>query len=274
MRWRLLRTGKQPPARNMALDEAIMHAVGAGRVLPTVRLYGWNPSTLSIGHFQRIGDIDREALAQDGYGLVRRPSGGRAVWHADEVTYAIVVPEGMDGVPTSVIASYRLWSEGICAALVRCGLPAMLAPVGPRVAHGDERSAGCFDVPSAYEVVIEGRKVVGSAQWRQHGAILQHGSILLSVDALAWSKYVATGSTPRTHYALRMQERAVGINDERRARAQPPLTGADVECALIDGWGQSLGVQWNIENVTDEESEMAQKLVSQTYANDAWTCKR
>ncbi|MBU6145815.1 MAG: lipoate--protein ligase family protein [Paenibacillaceae bacterium] len=271
MQWRLLRTGKQPPARNMALDEAMMHAVGAGRVPPTVRLYGWNPNTLSIGRFQRISDIDRDALAQDGYGLVRRPSGGRAVWHADEVTYAIVVPEGMDGVPTSVTASYQLWSEGICVALVRCGLPAALAPIGPRVAHGDARSAGCFDVPSAYEVVIAGRKVVGSAQWRQHGAILQHGSILLSVDAVAWDRYVGHRSAQT---AMRMQERAVGINDERRARALPPLTCADVEWALIDGWGQTLGVQWRTENVTDSESEMAQKLISQTYANEAWTCKR
>lgn len=175
MEWVLLRepAGRTGP-ENMALDDALLHdAAASGRAF--LRLYRWSPPCLSFGrHEPARTRYDRAAIERRGWDLVRRPTGGRAVWHDDEVTYAVAAPIAAFG---SLPASYRAIHERLAAALRALGVPAELAPRNGRPLG---LSAGaCFAAPVGGEVTVHGRKIVGSAQVRMESAFLQHGSILL-----------------------------------------------------------------------------------------------
>jgi len=175
-------------ARNMALDEAAMQSARRGSL--AVRLYSWEPGCTSLGRNQptggQMGGTPRAELVP-GRDVVRRPTGGRAVFHGPELTYAVAVPERLLGGPR---ATYRAIHRALAGALERLGAPldspATEAEAGP--AGGSPAGSGvpplnleeCFVAPAPGEITARGRKLVGSAQWRHRGALLQHGSILLS----------------------------------------------------------------------------------------------
>jgi len=175
MRWTLLvEPAGRPGWQNMAMDQALLDlAAGEGRAF--LRLYRWNPSTLSFGRNEpALRRYDRAAIARLGLATVRRPTGGRAVWHAEELTYAVAAPADTFG---SLPQAYRLIHETLAVALRALGVPASLASPPAR---GSALDAGaCFASPAGGEVMVRGRKLVGSAQLRERGALLQHGSILL-----------------------------------------------------------------------------------------------
>lgn len=175
MEWQVMidATG-QPGACNMTLDVLLLEdAARTGSA--TLRLYRWSPSCLSFGRNEpALARYDRAAIEQRGWDVVRRPTGGRAVWHEDEVTYAVAAPIAAFG---SLHASYCAIHDLLAAALRTLGLPAQLAPtVGRPMGLG---AGACFASPVGGEVIVHGRKVVGSAQVRLESAFLQHGSILL-----------------------------------------------------------------------------------------------
>ena len=126
--WRLLQSPAQPGAWNMALDEAIFEAAGRREVLPTLRLYAWQPACLSLGYGQPITDVDLEALAAQGWGLVRRPTGGRAILHIDELTYSVSGPQDEPRLRGSILESYRTLSAALLAGLLRLGIQAQAFP--------------------------------------------------------------------------------------------------------------------------------------------------
>src|SRR5437899_813822 len=175
MEWVLLRdpAGRTGP-ENMALDDALLHAAAAsGRAY--LRLYRWAPSCLSFGRNEAaLARYDRAAIEQRGWDVVRRPTGGRAVWHEDEVTYAVAAPIAAFG---SLQQSYCAIHERLAAALRTLGAPAQLAPKNGRPAGLD--AGACFASAVGGEVMVHGRKIVGSAQVRLGSAFLQHGSILM-----------------------------------------------------------------------------------------------
>jgi lipoate-protein ligase A len=160
----------------MALDLALLDEAerrGEG----FVRLYRWHPWCLSFGrHEPATRRYDRDLIERRGVDTVRRPTGGRAVWHARELTYAVAAPVDRFG---SLAESYRLVHQAIAAAISSLGVPAEIA--GPRPTPGVGAGA-CFASPAGGEVMTEGRKLVGSAQLRQGNAFLQHGSLLLDDD--------------------------------------------------------------------------------------------
>ncbi len=161
-------------AVNMALDVALLHdAAATGRSF--LRLYRWSPSCLSFGRNEpALVRYDRVEIERRGWDVVRRPTGGRAVWHEDELTYAVAAPIAAFG---SLHASYCAIHERLAAALWTLGVPTRLAPSGGRpVGLG---AGACFASPVGGEITVHGRKVVGSAQVRLGSAFLQHGSILL-----------------------------------------------------------------------------------------------
>jgi lipoate-protein ligase A len=174
--WRLMLDPPSDGARNMAVDEALLEETAAGRSLPTLRLYAWDPPTLSLGFAQPAADCDREALKRLGWGLVRRPTGGRAILHTDELTYSITAPESHPLMQGGVLESYRRLSLGLLAGLRLLGVDVQADP-GQR-----GRAAGnpvCFEIPSQYEISAGGRKLIGSAQARRLGGVLQHGAFPL-----------------------------------------------------------------------------------------------
>lgn len=176
MRWRLLLDPPFPGALNMATDEALLaRARRSGEAV--LRVYAWSAPTLSLGRHQTArGVYESDRLAAAGVSVVRRLTGGRAVLHHREVTYSVTAPE--DGSPLA--ESYGRINRLLLDALRRLGVRAELArPEGRTAPPG---SAPCFELPGANEVVVDGRKLVGSAQLREEGALLQHGSILVDDD--------------------------------------------------------------------------------------------
>ncbi|HYB71762.1 MAG TPA: lipoate--protein ligase family protein [Candidatus Sulfotelmatobacter sp.] len=181
--WRLIR-GTGRPAENMARDAAMAWAVGEGIVPPTLRLYRWEPGAVSLGYGQRPeAALDLLACARAGLAVVRRPTGGGAVLHGRDLTYAVAVPRRGIWAEGNVAACCRRIHEAVAAGLARLGAPAEVA--GPRAPLGGSHGGGgvpCFAAISSHEITVGGRKLVGSAQRRFGRAILQHGSIPVAAE--------------------------------------------------------------------------------------------
>ena len=173
--WQLLVEPEgRPGAENMAIDaELLERADRTGAAF--LRLYRFNPPCLSFGRNEVTTGYDAAAVERLGFDVVRRPTGGRAVWHEDEVTYAVAGPIDLFG---GLRAAYRAIHERLAAALRSVGAEAALAPDRPAARPPDRRSS-CFATAVGGEVLVAGRKLVGSAQMRRGDAFLQHGSILL-----------------------------------------------------------------------------------------------
>ncbi|WP_199619896.1 lipoate--protein ligase family protein [Paenibacillus alkalitolerans] len=278
-KWRYVRSGACSPAYNMAADEAIMMAVGAGEAPATLRFFGWSPATLSIGYFQKAADEVRlDEVKARGIGFVRRPTGGRAVLHDAELTYSIVVPERYPGLPTSVTESYRVLSEGLVHGFRALSLDASmvsLASEEEKAKYATAGSAACFDSPSWYELVVDGRKVAGSAQVRQHGAVLQHGSILLDIDVgLLFELLQFRSERLRERLAADFAGKAAAINGLRAARGLPPVGVPEAEEAFASGWAQALDVELAPADLTAAEEAAAARLAAGKYGSDEWNLRR
>ncbi len=178
--WRLIVDEPATGAENMAVDEAITQGIAAGLVAPTLRFYAWSPPCVSMGRNQAASGIDLGRCAARGYDVVRRPTGGRAILHTDEMTYSIVASPDNRLMQGYVLDSYLRISHGLVAGLRSLGIDAQEAPGTNRA--GPDVSAACFEVPSAYEIVAGTRKILGSAQARRSTSVLQHGSLPLVGD--------------------------------------------------------------------------------------------
>lgn len=273
--WRFIDSGNCSPEFNMALDEALLDWNSEGKIPPTIRFYGWNPPTLSIGYFQKVErEIDLEAVKKYGLGFVRRPTGGRGVLHDQELTYSVIVSEEHPEMPHTVTEAYRVISEGILQGFRKLGLDAYFAV--PKTAEEREglknpRSAVCFDAPSWYELVVEGRKVAGSAQTRQKGVILQHGSILLDIDE---DKLFDLFKYPSERVKERMQRnfknKAVAINAIR----ENPVTIEEAKQAFKEGFEEGLNIVLEPYQLTEEELDYVHEIAEKRYKSDEWNFKR
>jgi lipoate-protein ligase A len=176
LRWRFLDSGALDGAEQMSLDAGLMDRAresGEG----VLRVYRWARPTLSFGRHESVrGRFAPERLDALGIGAVRRPTGGRVLLHDREVTYSVTAPAA-EGEPLT--ASYRRINALLVRALALIGVAVTEAPSGPARRPG---GAACFAEPSGGELVTGGRKLVGSAQLRERGALLQHGSILIDDD--------------------------------------------------------------------------------------------
>ncbi len=188
--WRLMiERGPRTGAWNMALDEAIMDAVAEGSAPPTLRFYAWEPPCLSLGKRQPLDGIDLARCRADGIDVVRRATGGFAILHTDELTYSIVTRPDDPRADGAILDAYRKLSQGLMAGLRLLGATPKMNPVVPGGVHN--ASAACFEMPSAYEIVMGGQKLIGSAQVRPAGRVLQHGSLPLTGDIARLVPYLA-----------------------------------------------------------------------------------
>jgi lipoate-protein ligase A len=263
--WRLLNTGAHDGATNMAIDEAIMLAVSKGHSLPTVRFYSWQPPCVSVGYAQSLQDeIDLDACLHRGYTWVRRPTGGRAVLHIDEITYSVTALQEEPRVAGDILASYQRLSWGLMAGLRLLGCDVWQAE--QQVGTKKARSAACFDVPSHYEVTASGRKLIGSAQVRRRGVVLQHGALPLRGDVSRLVDVLALPKADRDALRFKLRSRAIAL-EEALGRS---VALDEVVEALIEGFSQVL----NLELVPGvlSDYERGQVVRSQSiYAGDEWT---
>ncbi|MDT8903117.1 biotin/lipoate A/B protein ligase family protein [Anaeroselena agilis] len=275
MPWRVIDSGASSAAGNMAADEAIMLAHGAGEAPPTLRFYGWRPAAVSLGYFQRAAaEIDLDACHARGIDVVRRLTGGRAVLHDAELTYSVVVREDFPGVPPTITGAYRWFSGGLLDGLKRLGVEAGLSI--PPAAYGQGRrskhaSAACFDAPAQYELTCAGRKLAGSAQVRKNGVILQHGSLLLRFDAAKVAAILRLPSPEaRAATAAMLAGRAIGLEEALgRLPAWTELTDA-----LTAGFAAALADEFVPGGLTAGERAVAATLAAEKYGCDSWNLLR
>jgi lipoate-protein ligase A len=269
--WRLLIT--DPLARNgatnMAVDEAILSGVAAGESPPTLRFYAWQPPCVSIGYAQSMREVvDLNACRRDGVTWVRRPTGGRAILHIDELTYSVAVPASEARVQGGVVESYRRLSRGLLAGLRLLGLEAVQAEAMEEKAA--DLSAACFDVPSHYEITVQGRKLVGSAQVRRQRAVLQHGALPLSGDVARLVGYLRLPGDERPALQTELRQRAIAL-EVALGRAVLP---GEVAEALAQGFCQALNLRFERGELSSQERTLAGQLREEKYADDEWNLQK
>lgn len=263
--WRLLPLEPGRGAWHMAFDEAMLWAHARGLVPPTLRFYTWEPPAVSVGYFQDpAAGLDLEACRARGLDVVRRPTGGRAVLHHRELTYAVVIRQAW--LPGSVVDTYRALAAGLLEGLRSLGVAAALE--GP-AAPAYQASPACFAVPTWHELVVGGKKVAGSAQVRRDGALLQHGAILLEFDpaaqaaVLRWPPGPTSGGCADPAAAADLlARRATGLS----AAAGRPLGAAEVARAVAGGFERALGVRLVPGKPHPEELRQARALAAGKYA--------
>ena len=184
-----------------------MDAVAAGEAPPTLRLYQWAPPCLSLGRRQPLQGVDLAQLRTDGCDAVRRATGGWAILHTDELTYSVALTPTDPRADGPILDAYRKLSAGLVAGLALLGVEAIMRPASAGGTHN--LTAACFEVPSAYEIVVGGRKLIGSAQARPAGRVLQHGSLPLVGDIARVARYLAyERDDERAALAQHLRERA------------------------------------------------------------------
>ncbi|MCH4520966.1 lipoate--protein ligase family protein [Staphylococcus haemolyticus] len=272
--WNFINTGNHDPYYNMAMDEALLNFVSRGEIDPVVRFYTWNPATLSVGYFQRLKkEIDIDKVNEKGFGLVRRQTGGRGVLHDKELTYSVIVSEEHPNMPSTVTEAYRVISEGLLEGFKLLGFEAYFAI--PRSKEEREklkqpRSAVCFDAPSWYELVVEGRKIAGSAQTRQKGVILQHGSLLqdVNVDEL-FDMFIFKNDRLKDKMKKAFVDKAVAINDI----SDRHISIEEMEKAFEEGFKKGLNIEFKPLTLSDEQIKEVKEL-EEKYRSDEWLYKK
>ena len=272
--WNFINTGSKNPYYNMAMDEALLNFVSRGEIDPVIRFYTWNPATLSIGYFQRLQkEIDIDKVKEKGYGLVRRQTGGRGVLHDKELTYSVIVPESHPNMPSTVTEAYKIISQGLLEGFKNLGFETYFAI--PRSKEERDklkqpRSSVCFDAPSWYELVVEGRKIAGSAQTRQKGVILQHGSILQDIDIDdLFDMFIFKNERLKSKMKENFVQKAVAINDISNQH----ITLNEMENAFESGFKKGLNIDFKPLELTEKQKEEVQEL-EEKYRSEAWMYRK
>lgn len=272
--WSFINTGSKDPYYNMAMDEALLNFVSRGEIDPVIRFYTWNPATLSIGYFQRLQkEIDIDKVKEKGFGLVRRQTGGRGVLHDKELTYSVIVPESHPNMPSTVTEAYRVISQGLLEGFKNLGFDTYFAvPKTPeeRQKLKQPRSSVCFDAPSWYELVVEGRKIAGSAQTRQKGVILQHGSILQDIDIdELFDMFIYKNERLKLKMKEAFVEKAVAINDI----SDEHITISQMEEAFEKGFKKGLNIELKPLELTEAQLAEVEEL-TEKYRSDEWMFRK
>jgi lipoate-protein ligase A len=257
--WRLVREQAWDGPTNMALDEVAAETAAAGGPR-TVRVYRWSPGTLSLGYGQPAGSVDWEHCEREGITVTRRPTGGGGIYHDSfgDVSYSIVAPA--EELPGDLMESYALLCEPVLEAFERLGVPASFADEERPGLH--EPACYLREIHPAHDVLVDGRKVSGNAQYRRRDAIIQHGSLTFDVRA---RRHLAAFSDPDvTESAFR--ERVTGITDHVDVPRREAVRV--LEDSLLE-WADADVGAW-----TPDEVERARRRAREKYESDAWTRNR
>ncbi len=256
--WRLLVEDEpHDGAWNMALDEALMRLVAEGASLPALRLYQWSPPCLSLGRRQPLAGVAIERLRADGYDIVRRETGGWAILHTDELTYSVTTLPDDPRADGPILDAYRKLSKGLVEGLALLGVQAEMKPASASGTHN--LSAACFEVPSAYEITVSGRKLIGSAQARPNGRVLQHGSLPLHGDISRVTRYLTfADEAERDKLAAQLQEHATTL--AQVSGREIPFAEA-VE-AICQGFARALNLSLQPSALSERERELASEIAA------------
>jgi lipoate-protein ligase A len=260
--WRLMDCGKRDASYNMALDEAIATFVKAGDAPPTLRFYGWDTPSVSIGAFQKLSDINLQYCKSHSIAIVRRPTGGRAILHGDELTYSFSASNNgfFSG---SLLATYRALSSAMCSAFTMLGIE---VDMQSKRASGKDimRSPLCFRSTSYGEITCQGRKIVGSAQKRWQEGFLQQGSIPYSVDHEKIVKVFSAENTMQVSSALSapidFNKSMIGLKDMIR-----DFDDRVFRQCLKRAFEQIFSIRLVFDRPSDPEESLARQLAIEKY---------
>jgi len=244
--WRLIQDGASSGAWNMAIDEALLEGARQSGI-PVLRFYSWNPACISLGRLQKVPP----GVLKSTFDWVRRPTGGRAVLHQHEITYCAVIPEScLEKENRSVIGAYNWLSQGFIVGLETLDIHAELTP-----AHrGRQMADNCFSAPAQCDFVVDGRKLIGAAQCRKYGIILQHGSILMHIDAQSWQTALEGSMCD----AVSLE--ALGLHADKKV----------IATALAKGLERRWNVKFEASELTEKEKSVASQLHRIKYSQVSW----
>jgi len=267
--WRLILSGALRGAENMALDEALLQSVACGASVPILRLYRWEPATLTLGYGQRGSDqVNLAACKRHGVDVVRRCTGGRAVLHDREVTYAVISPEQNTNFPGGILPNYQVIAGVLQQMFHSFGIEAHLAPERSRGQKGTGAvESACFTAPGQFEILHLGYKLAGCAQKRDRGAFLQHGSIPVDLDLVKLFELLDTQGRHSGTLGAQLLGSKVGWLNRW---LQTPVTIDEVELRLIDCFRDRLQITLRPSEPTADELELSRQLLRQRYANPLW----
>ncbi len=266
--WRLIITPPLSGAKNMSLDEVLLHSAASKLEPPTLRLYSWEVPTLSLGYAQSINDVNISKLEQLGWGLVRRPTGGRAILHTDELTYSITAAIDDPLMSGNLLESYQRISKALLGALQILGVNARADSEYSNQVTLGRKEPVCFEVPSNYEVTYLGKKLIGSAQARKNNGVLQHGSLPLFGDL--------TRITQVLNYEGEEKRKKSADSLLGHAGTVLSLTGKTISLeeaqkAFINAFSSTLDIQFSMCEPDQREWALVSELEKNKYNSPDWT---
>jgi lipoate-protein ligase A len=258
-KWRLLLHPPSQGSWNMAVDDALLEMTIQNNSLPILRCYAWEPPCLSLGYAQTASVVDIHRVQQLGWDVVRRPTGGQAILHTDELTYAVIGRQELPLLQGSVLESYQKIADILLTMLNKLGVQAESLPAENLPAT---KGPVCFEVPSHYEITYQGKKIWGSAQARRKGGVLQHGALPLHGDITRITRVLNFNSeAERIAAAEKVLKRAITVEQ---------ILGRQVEweeaaTALVDAFREKLGIEFEESDLTKEGYDLAQTLKKEKY---------
>lgn len=267
--WRFFPFERLDAFENMAIDEAIFRFNQIKEVPPTLRFYGWKSPTVSLGYFQDVEkEVDIEACRRKHIPIVRRPTGGKAVLHEGDVTYAVVARDSNPFFPSDILGTYRVISRCIANGLALLGINASMAD-NSRAPDGDSLKASCFSLPSRYELLVKNRKICGSAQVRSRGVFLQHGSILMDFNPFNTCDVMLPCSGDYERQVFRMKQSVTSVIEHTDS-----VVDISAVCrTLMTGFERTLGIELVRGTLCSEEEELKTLLMTDKYMNEIWNMK-
>ena len=250
--WRLLITENRTAFTNMAIDRAVLFANSEGLVPPTVRFFSWKPSAISIGYFQSLKDeVDLDFCKKYGVDYVRRITGGGAVFHEDELTYSIVIPESHKEIPKNIMDSYSRICGAVIRGLKNLGIESSYFPIN--------------------DILSNKKKISGNAQTRKLRTVLQHGTILMDVDVeKMFSLLIVPDEKIRDKIIKDVKERVTSIKNILNLE----ISFKDVSIAMKNGFEQEFNIELINGDLTEKEIEYVNKFEKEIFSSEEWNHRK
>jgi len=264
--WRFISYRTLGGFENMALDEALFRMTHNRGKRPTLRLFGWECPTLTIGHFQDPKrEVNREFCESHGISVVRRPTGGKAVYHSTDLTYSISACQGPP-FSADILTTYEVISKCLVRGLEKVGIKAGVVEEGRRNLRAGVQGGSCFATPFRNELLVRGAKICGSAQLRSHGRFLQHGSILMDFDPVITARITVGPGGDMVQWVRLLSESVTSVN-----REVPMALDAEALAPFIcEGFEEALGIRLESDEPTPREEAEKNRLLNEKYRNPRW----
>jgi lipoyl(octanoyl) transferase len=258
--WRWLDSGTSDGRTQMSIDLSLLRNP-CRHPFPTVRVYQWKPFCISLGYHQSATSLNFERCREKAVDVVRRPTGGRAVFHSEEVTYAVIVPRESDWFSRPKQELYRLVSIGISKGLMQLGLPVEFVKrsIGLKSPVNSAASVSCFSSAARWEITLQGRKLVGSAQRLLPTGILQHGSILLGPGYRELFRFFNESKTRSGQPGIPSRDNAVSIQEYNGRK----MSYVEVTDSIKKGMEETLPIRFSDSELRGEEILLAESVRDQ-----------